>query len=545
MARTPRPHWASFAAVAAGIGLCAYLATGNLHFTYDDFELYLADVTNPLLPALVAKLGRHARLGAELYNTAVVHLFGLERRALFATAIVWHLLGTGLFGATLATAFPARRTAVGLATALAFAMPVLTATTYIGFLDCARVAMVLAWAGMWALVSWARRPDRLWPLVAAMLAFFASFTVYENGLPLIVVAPLLMLSARGFVLPERRPVVRLAAAVAALATVMAGYRWGLGFVDVAASKYAGLAAGEAMAAFSADFAGHLAEAASVLPGDGWSALAGLATAVATLAVGWPARSDAAPQARRGALAMAAAGTGMALVGLVPYVAAGFTPKPGWDQAVRVYSSASYGIALLLAAPAAVPGLARVVATAAAALAGLWVVHWFELRRDWSAAADAQCRLWSSLFAAVPAVEEGTNFVLIDVPQRLGRIPVVVGSDNIRAFMQLAYKTRDDRRQIYTVFASSTPVSNRLAVTAAGIRTPDMNVDRPLPLDRLVIVERVGDNLQVRDRIGRDAALSIDWTGPDEIATNHALIRSSRPGQPFVERARLLGGRCSG
>ncbi|MBI5164736.1 MAG: hypothetical protein HY985_12645 [Magnetospirillum sp.] len=547
----PTGTTASGAWIVAGVAAIVvmaiiYGATDALHFAYDDYELWLMDLTNDPFRALIAKYYRHYRIGAEIYNTFAANLTDFSRAGFHALALLWHGLAAALFAACLAVAFPHQRRTARAAAVLAFAMPLLTATTYIAFLDCARLAMVFTWLGLLLVLLWERKASsspRL--LILSMASLYAGFTVYENGIAFIALLPVLVGASRQSRgerwMPPTDRLRSAAVAVAALAAVVAVHRWVLNFADVGVSKYAGGASAWEMLT---DQVRHLSEATVPGHADSVAVVAGAIAAAGAMVLLW-APSPASSSRRGVAVAsMVALGAGMVALGILPFLLAGFMRAAGWEQGLRIHSSAAYGVAILLAVPMTLPGMGRAGGALVALVAALWTVQWAELRHPWVAAAKGHCRLWSSLFDAVPAVAEGTTIIVTGFPHWEGGVPVLSHPNNIRAFLQMAYRSAGDREQIVT-FIVRDGVASRPWMVARhdGIVADDLPGLAPRRLDRLLIIHRDGTAFRVVPEMGGQYRSSVELLEGVELRTNPKVILPAAARPPLVEHSRLLGHGC--
>ena len=499
---------------------------------------------------------------------AAVKTFGLNRTAFHLASVFLHVLSGVVFGLCLLRAFPGRPLVAALATTMALALPTSTSFTYFAMGDPARLSMLLIWLSIYSFQSSARKNFPPLTLGLSCALYVLSFTVYENGVLFMFVVPL-------FVLPilleggRRRldkllvePLFRLGGGLFSSGLVILAYRYGLGFADTARG-FKGVPTVERITDSLGAAWGYLSTPFLELSGEPWAVVFGLAVAAVvgslllTLAR-HPAR------AAQGTVGFVQSGWYLALLGALMFVL-GIAPflladvggaETTWNAQTRLFSSAGYGIALLVAViPSIAEGrlMSRLITVALAGVAGVWVAFWFELRVDWQQAADMHCRLWRGLLDQVPYVSADTTLLFVDLRHDHGRVHVFAGSDSLLVLMQLLYKTPGMRGQIYAYHLERREivgdnVKYHAAVTPQGVVTPTSkyHVDRPLPLDSVILVSREGDKLVVTDRLtAASEEYAIHWRGVSELRTNPGRVRPSPAGAPAVDkRLERLGIRCS-
>jgi hypothetical protein len=120
-------------------------------------------------------------------------------------------------------------------------------------------------------------------------------------------------------------------------------------------------------------------------------------------------------------------------------------------------------------------------------------------------------------------------------------------------IQFLYKTPGMKGQIYGYHVERRKivgdnVKYYTAVTPQGVVTPNSkyHVDRPLPLDSIILVSREGDKLVVTDKLTvASKEYAIHWQGVSELRSNPRRIRPAPAGAPGVDkRLERLGIRCA-
>ena len=170
--------------------------------------------------------------------------------------------------------------------------------------------------------------------------------------------------------------------------------------------------------------------------------------------------------RREVCYLALIGIGILFCGMLPYRLAGYGTAPptlihtvlakwgiikdsskawfNFNEAGRLYSSASFGVALLLAILVAgwrsktvqqVAGVAAVIAI------GFMALFHAGLSADWKGAAQRRNDLLKSLISQVPEVKPKTNFVFFDLESYYKRAAVIRGWAGLRELIRMLYGDR--------------------------------------------------------------------------------------------------------
>ena len=226
-------------------------------------------------------------------------------------------------------------------------------------------------------------------------------------------------------------------------------------------------------------------------------------------------------------ALVALGGGILLLGMLPYQLAGygsFTPRlvetvmvkfgylPDGDLswfnftwASRIFSSASFGLAILMAAVSTCwrKSSARIVGkTAAVVVIGFMAVFHAGLSQDWKEAAEIRNDLMRSLVGQVPAVKPGTNFVFLDIACSHKRAEVIRKENGLRELVEMLYedKTLGAWRLYPDAYDRHTHVNQQAVATPAGFLTSGQRQGEPAPHESLLLFRKSGRELILMDKI---------------------------------------------
>jgi hypothetical protein len=223
-----------------------------------------------------------------------------------------------------------------------------------------------------------------------------------------------------------------------------------------------------------------------------------------------------------------------VLGMLPYLLAGYHSDIGFTSQSRIYSAASFGVAIILAALFTAPRSTRfriLMMTAAIGFICLMAVFLAGLRTEWRQAEIKRSNLCQSLLEQVPAVAPKTTFLFLGLQSYVfthgvGRAVVFQGVDGLGEWIKMLYGRKDV--YAYFIYPKAEVVDDdkgrRASVTPQGFNARGSVVRGPIPLDTILIVERYGNRLRVLDRLYQaDDMAAIDWKGVSEIKSNMGLI----------------------
>lgn len=218
-------------------------------------------------------------------------------------------------------------------------------------------------------------------------------------------------------------------------------------------------------------------------------------------------------------------------GMAPYLLAGYSPELGFTSQSRIYSSAGFGVAAIVCLPLIFCRGKRAFSQSVGflLLAFIFVnaLSQISLRTDWIQARVYRDNITKSLLTSVPKVDKQANFLFLDLQWYISNNAVVFqGVDGINEWIKILYKNR--KAHAYFLYTSQDDQNKdgekSAIVTSKGIIPRGAALRGPLPLDRLILTERKGDEVTVLKSISKndDKILAI-WEGMDSIKTNYELI----------------------
>lgn len=234
--------------------------------------------------------------------------------------------------------------------------------------------------------------------------------------------------------------------------------------------------------------------------------------------------------RQSSCYIAVVGTVVTVLGLIPYLLAGYTPDVGFHSQSRIYSAGSFGAAIVLSLIVTMWKSRRVLLVAqimAIIGAMLMAVFMADLRNGWGKAAEDRRQLCSSLLAEVPDVRPGTAFLFLDLQWYIdNKAAVFQGVEGLKEFIRILYNNKD--LNAYFLYSEGPDFTNsegrKATVSPEGALARGALAKSPAPLDRLLILRREGSRLHLVDKISvDDRSVAINWRGISAIYSNRSLI----------------------
>jgi hypothetical protein len=559
-----------------GAGLTLYSValaaiTGDIGFTGDAWWVLACPYWNNFADSLVLYAQKFLRPVEGLYWISLFKLVGFNKVVFHLCSLLLLAGSATLMGVSLNRAFPGKRAFVSIAVLLAFFLPTVSCLTYVMFTDNSRLSMLLFWTSVIAFQRWAQQSSSWRRLPLPVALYLGSFLTYETSSFLIFVVPLLVWpvhrrsSDRTW---DRDFLIKLGAGI--LTSFVAAVAIRFAFLKGGAVGHTFLTPPfELLLSYLALLPLYLLAPFTSVSADRWALLAGLLVVSGTAALFLLSTSDrsvdkdAVPgwfglESQRSLVAL---GGGMLVLGMLPYQLAGygsFTPRivetfmvkfglvPEGDLswfnftwASRIYSSASFGVAILLAC-----GLtgwrkysARILGkTAALVVVGFMTVFHVGLSQDWREAAEIRNDLMRSLVSQVPAVKSGTNFVFLDIACSHKRVEVIRRENGLRELVQMLYedKTLGAWRLYPDAYDRLTHGYQQGVATPAGFLSTGQRQDKPAPHESLLLFWRSGRELVLLDTItAQDGSVptGIAWKGVEHLESNFKRIEPWRTISP--------------
>ena len=529
---------------AALIICCSSLAIliGNIGFQGDDWWQF----SWPYWNAFPGSIWEYARASSRpiegLYTVLSFEIFGLNRPLFTLSALLLSAGSCLVMGACLNKAFPGRKIFVVLAVFFAFLLTPLSNLIYMFHTDNSRLSMLLFWTSTLVFQRWAGGSQSWAGLVMPMFLYLAASLTYENATFLIFSLPL-------FVWPihVQRP--------RGLSDLSFLLRLGLGiaiafvaFVFVRFEVFEGGAVGHRslvpsfslVCSYISNLALYIAAPFREISRDpaAWVWACPVALLAAAL-IFKASREDSSVNTEakgwtQSTLCVAALGVSVLLLGILPYLLAGYNPSMGFTSQSRVYSSGGFGLAILFAALLSAPKDKKILSVTkviAVGMIGLMAVFLADLRISWQEAATRREKMCGDLLKLAPDVKPGTTFLLMNVQsyvpeEGIARGVVIQGVDGIGEFVKMLYGKRG-LYAYFLYFKNQVPNNAKgewATVSPAGLVARGSAVRPPIPLDSLLIFKREGINLVLLDKISaEDGTAAIKWNGIQSIHSNPELI----------------------
>ena len=554
--------------IAVGLVLyCVLLTavTGDIGFNGDDWWVLALPYWNNFSDSLVLYAHKFLRPLEGLYWISLFELFGFNKVAFHLCSLLLLAGSASLMGVSMDRAFPGRRACVSLAVLLAFFLPPVSCLTYVMFTDNSRLSMLLFWSSVIAFQRWAQKSSPWRGLALPVALYVVSFLTYEAPSFLIFVAPLLVWpvhrrcsgrpSDKAFLI--RLFVGILAAFVAAVAIRFLFLNGGA----VGNSYF--LPPFELLWSYLALLPFYLLAPFTSISADRWALVTGFLVVLGSAGLfhlssrGRPAKTVMAEShfEQGSQWYLVALGAGILVLGMLPYQLAGYgsfaprlvetlmvkyglqpeadLPWFNFTWASRIYSSASFGVAILLAAGLSGSRMSSVRLlgkTVALVVIGFMAVFHAGLSLDWREAAEIRNNLMSSLVSQVPAVKSGTNFVFLDIACSHKRAEVIRKENGLPELVGMLYadQTLGAWRLYPYAYDRSTHVYHQAVAMPEGFLTGGQRQNEPAPCESLLLFKRSGRELVLLDGItARDGSVptGIAWRGVEQLTSNFGRIEA--------------------
>ncbi len=561
-------YFSVYGATAGLIVYCALLAilTGDIGFDGDDWWVLSRPFWYDFPNSFFVYAREFLRPVEGLYWIGMFEFFGFNSVAFHLGSVLLLAGAAFLQGLCLSKAFPGSPRFVVFCMFFAFFLPMVSALTYLVFTDNARLSLLLFWASVLMFQSWAERSGSWWGQIPAVLLYLLSFLTYEGPSFLIFAVPLLVwpvyrISTKA--IPEKKFLFRVLVGISVGFALAVALRFSL-LAGGAIDRHGSFPSPELLWAYPALLPSYLAAPFTTHASDPWALCLGAFVALWIVVLfsllsrdnGQTDNLDSGsePPGHQSTLYRVLLGLLILVLGMLPYQLAGYgslspsvaeTVLAKWgiashhgdawfnfNEASRIYSSASCGLAIVFAA--VVCGfrkkLPRLIVTAVATVSvGFMAVFHAGLSVDWKEAAQIRNALIGSLLVQVPAVEPGTNFLLLDLESYHKRAAVFRGWAGLRELFKMLY---DDRSVgAWYLHSSATDWPNttqqQAIVLPAGILSRSMSFDAPAAHNSLLLFKREGTDLVLLEKIFPGDGLvttGITWRQYQSIVSNPGRIR---------------------
>lgn len=561
--------------IAAGLTIyCVVLTaiTGDIGFDGDDWWVIACPYWNGFPDALAQYTQKFLRPLEGFYLVCLFKLVGFNKPAFHLCSLLLLVGAAVLMGAALDKAFPGRRNFVSVAVLSAFFLPPVSCLTYVMFTDNSRLCMLFFWTSTIAFQRWAERSSS-WPgLLVPIVLYLFSFLTYEASSFLIFAVPLLVWpvhrrqSDRS---SDRAFMIKLGSAVLVAFGAAVAVRY-VFFQGGAVRTGELLPPFEFFWSYLALLPLYLLAPFTSMSADRWALAAGLLAA--SVAVGMfllLRRESPVETAAKGRFEPKSQwypvvlGGAILLLGMLPYQLAGYggfvemlkvkygllpdgdTSWFNFTWASRIFSSASFGAAILLACCLSAPLRSRADSIGKAAVVviiGFMAVFHAGLSQDWREAAEIRNHLMRGLVTQVPDAKPGTNFVFLDIACSHKRAEIIRRENGLRELVQMLYgdQTLGAWRIYPDAYDRITQVYQQAVATPEGLLTRSQRQGEPAGAETTLLFGRSGHDLVLLDRIAVHDGLvrtGIEWKGVEKLTSNFERIEARRTITPEERLAR--------
>ncbi len=538
--------------------------TGDIGFEGDDWTILSWSYWHQFPGSIWSYAKEFLRPLEGVYWMGMFEIFSFNSIAFHLFSLLLLAGSCALMGACLSKAFPERRLLIVLSVLFAFFLPMVSSLTYVVFTDNSRLSALFFWAAVLTFQRWTERSQSWTGLIAPILLYLLSFLTYEAEGFLVFIVPLLVwpIHRRYVKRSDKSFVSRITVGVMVAFVTALAVRFFL--LNGGVVQRTDILPSPALVwGYLALLPLYLAAPFNTFPGklDIWVLAMAVTLSVAGLvflAVRGSERAEKAAEANTGGnrsdlFYLIVIGIGILFFGMLPYQLAGYgsesptlinTVLAKWGiikdsgsawfnfhEAGRIYSSASYGLAILMGTLVTCwqARKAKLLANSAAVTCiGFMVLFHAGLSVDWKEAAHDRNDLLRSLISRVPGVKPKTNFVFFDLESYHERAVVVRGWAGLRDMVRMLYGDRSLRA--WYVYPSEKDTLNAgcqpAFVLPKGFVSRGVSFDKPAPHDSLVLLRRHGTRLAWLNKVtanAKMAAAGISWRGCDSIHSNHARV----------------------
>ncbi len=520
------------------------LLIGNIGFEGDDWWQFSWPYWFPFPRSIWEYAKESSRPIEGIYTVLAFESFGLTRAFYTLTAL---LLSTGsclLLASCLKRAFPGKASLAILSAFFAFFLTPISNLIYMFHTDNSRLSMLFFWSSVFVFQRWAGSSCSWLSLILPALLYLLGAFTYENTTFLIFCVPLLVwpvYAQSQKTLSQKVFLARIFVGILGAFVVFVLARFAI-FSGGAVKQNSLLPPLNLIWSYVANLGFYVVYPIYDVPKDLASWLWGAPVALVLAAfLFYSSKNDRHAQDEintgrweQSSSYIAALGLVFVILGMLPYLLAGYHSHIGFTSQSRIYSAASFGLAILLAALFTAPHYPRYripMMTVAIGFICLMAVSLAGLRTEWRQAEIERSTLCQSLLEQAPAVVPKTTFLFLGLQSYISthevdRAVIFQGVDGLGEWIRMFYGRKDI--YAYFLYPKNEVIDNekgrRASVTPLGLNARGSVVRGPIPLDTILIVERYGNRLRVLDRLSEaDDIAAIVWKGVSEIRSNMSLI----------------------
>ena len=545
------------------LGLIIYsiiltLLTGDTGFEGDDWWVFSVPYWHSFPESIWVYATEFLRPVEGIYWIGMFEVFGFNRIAFHLFSLLLLSAGSILMGFSLSKTFPGNRAFIVLCVLFSFFLPMVCSLTYIVFTDNNRLCSVLFWVSVLLYQRWVSKGCAWTGLILPGILYIISFLTYESCSLLIFTVPFLLIPIHNrmeYRLPHFSFFARLATGILIAFSTAIVLRFTLLNGGAVAHNHL-FPPVSLFLSYLGLLPFYLAAPFSCLQNDLLSWSIGITFAILALALTLYLRNQANARAlqndRQYILFL---GLCIFVLGMLPYQLAGygsviptisetFLTKAGFadgstkwfsfDGMSRLYSSASFGIAIILALLLTTwrhSWQRKLCSSLAVIILGCMIAFHVGLRVDWKEAAQIRNNIVKSLIAQVPNVMPNTNLILMDLECNHKRAAVFRGWVGLRCLVNMLYHQQTVNAWFLYPYSWYPPNSRypQSVVSPEGFWSRGMQA--PAPQSGLVILKRYGRDLTLLNQISEndgEAPTGISWLEGSSIQSNTNRIIAWAP-----------------
>lgn len=502
---------------------------------------------------------QYSRPVESLYYVLMYESFGLSRMFYTLTSLLLLAGSCSLLVKCLHSAFPERMSLALLAGMFGFFLTPISNLVYMWHTDNSRLANLFFWFSVYAFQRWAMSSCSWSRLFLPAFCYLLACFTYENATLMIFGVPLLVwpvyFRSKPSNLTTQKFAFRLASGVLGSFAIFVIARF-LVFGGGAVKQSSLIPPVNLVFSYFRDIFVYTLYPFTNPPSDPVSWLWAIPIAIVVAATLFQlSKLESGRHLKYGRFDQSSAyiactGIFFLILGIAPYLMAGYTSSIGFTSQSRIYSSATYGLAILLGLLASSGSSPRVrLALRGAGVIAICFMAVFlaSLKNDWQEAHRQRTELCRSLLNQVPGVESNTTFLFLNLQSYISkegvdRAVVFQGVDGLVEWVRMLYGKRNIRAYFLYPGDHVSPddkEERRAIVSKSAIVARGSSAHGTIPLNSVLIFDRRANQLQLLDGLsqGEDVA-SIEWKGISKINSNRKLILSEA--ESANEKRRMCG-----
>jgi hypothetical protein len=545
--------------------LSVIFLTGDIGFEGDDWWIF----SYPYWTSFPSSLFNYAKDSLRpvegIYWIGLFEIFGFNKLAFHFFSVLLLAAGAATMGRCFLNAFPNRSGAASIAVLIAFFLPVVSCLTYVLATDNSRLSCLIFWSSVLLFQYWRMKGGNVTGLLLPVFVYIISFLAYESPSFKILAMPLLVWPIHKnspATISDRQFLVRLGAAVIVALSIVVSIRFLLLSGGAVGHRHL-VPPLELLGSYLGLIPFYLAAPFHNISTEAWAIAAGLfiflLSLVVLLSVKHDNDSDERVQHAFGCKYIFATGFAFLILGLVPYLLAGYGGVPpklvetfhmklgdipqghsawfNFNWSSRIYSAGSFGLAIMFSAIIAACWNRRITkilsAITVALVLGVFATFHAGLSKDWKEAARIRNGMMANLISQVPDVKPYTNFVFLDLEYYHRNAVVFRGWGGLRELMKMVYDDPNLNAWYMYPYVWRWPneIYQQAFVSPEGFVSRGMDMKSPVPHESLIILKRKQNSVALIDELSSDdgqAPTGISWRNASFLHTNLDRIVSNPP-----------------